>query len=271
MSVLLIWRLAVTLPSSGDNLHIPKSIEDLKTQSVILRQYSASHSTHVFMLFISLFLFKQAFAVPGSALMNILAGTLYGFWGFPLVSLLTAMGSTFSYWLSQLFLGELLLERFARSKLQYFRRRVEGNKQNLFYYLLFLRLFPFSPSWFLNLASPFVGIPVVPFFTSVLFGLMPFNYVCVQAATTLSEVNSFSEILNFGILLRLMSISALALVPALYGERIASWVRSKLDVMPGSPTSSKHSLPFLGNKLISEKAAKEGFGTQISIGFHDVA
>ncbi|RKO86380.1 hypothetical protein BDK51DRAFT_25449, partial [Blyttiomyces helicus] len=201
--------------------------------------YSAANFLHVFLLFNLVFLFKQTFAVPGSALMNILGGTLYGFWAFPLVTFLTALGSTLSYGLSHLFLGELVLERFAHSNLSYFRKRVDGNRGNLFYYLLCLRIFPFSPNWFLNLASPFVGIPVSPFFTSTFFGLMPYNYVCVQAATTLNDITSFAEILNLGVVLRLLSISGLALVPALWGQRISAWLRARFDVnVPLSPVET---------------------------------
>lgn len=96
--------------------------------------------------------------LTGYLTQNILGGLLYGFWAFPLVSLLTAVGSTLSYLLSQIVLGEIVLERFARSNLTYLRRRVERNRDNgnLFYYLLFLRLFPFSPNWYVTAASDFV-------------------------------------------------------------------------------------------------------------------
>ncbi|KAI9095456.1 hypothetical protein DFS34DRAFT_582052 [Phlyctochytrium arcticum] len=238
--------MAVNLPPSDTDIHFPRNFDDLKSQSLVLyvfllasftflkfyitfgrQQYSDAHFTPVFILFTVVFVFKQAFAIPGSALMNILGGVLYGFWAFPLVSLLTAVGSTFSYILSQLFLGELVLERFARSNLLSLRRKVESNREkgNLFYYLLFLRLFPFSPNWFLNMSSPFVGVPIFPFFMSIFFGLMPYNYICVQAAATLSQLDSFSDILSIGVLLKLISISVLALIPAVYGHRIAGWIR----------------------------------------------
>ncbi|TPX72826.1 hypothetical protein SpCBS45565_g00321 [Spizellomyces sp. 'palustris'] len=225
----VIWRLAVNLPATEDDIHFPRSLDDLKSQSVLLQTYSAAHFMPVFILFTTVFVFKQTFAVPGSALMNILGGVLYGFWAFPLVSFLTAVGSTFSYLLSQYLLGELVVERFARSNLNYLKRRVEANREkgNLFYYLLFLRLFPFSPNWFLNMASPFVGVPILPFFLSIFFGLIPYNYICVQAAATLSQLNSFADILSVDVVLKLLSISALALIPAVYGQKIAAWTRGR--------------------------------------------
>ncbi|KAI9017734.1 hypothetical protein BC832DRAFT_527544 [Gaertneriomyces semiglobifer] len=229
-SVFLIWRVAAGLPESQDDLHFPTSFEDVKSQSVKLQAYSKANFSRVFWLFNIVYVFKQTFSVPGSAIMNILGGVLYGFWAFPWVSLLTAIGSTFSYLLSQLLLGELVVERFAGGNLRSLRHRVERNREkgNLFYFLLFLRLFPFSPNWFLNIASPFVGVPIVSFFLSIFFGLMPYNYICVQAAATLSHLNSFADILSVGVLLKLLSISVLALVPALCGKQVVGWIRSRM-------------------------------------------
>ena len=45
------------------------------------------------------------------------------------------------------------------------------NKQSQFFFLLFLRLFPMSPNWFLNMVSPIVDISPVMFFATVFIGL----------------------------------------------------------------------------------------------------
>lgn len=51
-----------------------------------------------------------------------------------------------------------------------FCRQVEENKDSLFFFLLFLRFFPMSPNWFLNMAAPIVNIPITFFFSSVFIG-----------------------------------------------------------------------------------------------------
>lgn len=40
----------------------------------------------------------------------------------------------------------------------------------MFFFLLFLRLFPMTPNWFLNLSAPILNIPISQFFFSVLIG-----------------------------------------------------------------------------------------------------
>ena len=50
---------------------------------------------------------------------------------------------------------------------------MEENKDCLFFFLLFLRFFPMTPNWFLNMCAPIVNIPVVYFFCSVFIGEIP--------------------------------------------------------------------------------------------------
>ena len=47
----------------------------------------------------------------------------------------------------------------------------EGNKETIFSYMLFLRVTPFFPNWFINLASPHVGVPLGVFFIATFIGL----------------------------------------------------------------------------------------------------
>ncbi|KAF9314925.1 Transmembrane protein 41A, partial [Podila minutissima] len=61
----------------------------------------------------------------------------------------------------------------------------EDDGPSLFMQLLLIRLFPLTPYWFINLASPLVGVPVIPFMTSMFLGCMPYNYICTQAGAIL--------------------------------------------------------------------------------------
>ena len=53
-----------------------------------------------------------------------------------------------------------------------FHGMVEANRQNLFWYMLFLRLTPLIPNWFVNLGSPLVGMPYVYFIVATFFGTL---------------------------------------------------------------------------------------------------
>ncbi|CAI8055240.1 Transmembrane protein 41A-A, partial [Geodia barretti] len=63
-----------------------------------------------------------------------------------------------------------------------------SKRAELLLVLLSLRLFPMSPNWLLNLSSPLFGVPLHLFFISVLFGLLPYNFLCVQSGLMLAEL-----------------------------------------------------------------------------------
>ena len=70
-------------------------------------------------------------------------------------------------------------------------RQIRKNNDNLMYYLLFLRITPLLPNWFVNVSSPIVGIPVSKFVLATLIGkavqtfesnlvMCCHNYACVD-------------------------------------------------------------------------------------------
>lgn len=62
--------------------------------------------------------------------------------------------------------------KYFPSRIKDFERKIQVNKDNLLYYMLFLRLVPVMPGWLVNLVSPLVGIPFQVFFITTLIGLL---------------------------------------------------------------------------------------------------
>merc|ERR1712013_637947 len=155
------------------------------------------------------------FAVPGSVFLNVLAGAIFGtHFGFILCSLLTACGASLCYFLARL-VGEGALARWFPNQLESFRLKLEENKTELPFFLLFLRLFPMSPNWALNMASGVLGVPLHLFFLSVFFGLMPYNYLCVTSGVLIADIKEVGDILSWSNLGRCATIALAALVPSL--------------------------------------------------------
>lgn len=63
-----------------------------------------------------------------------------------------------------------MLNQQLRIHVSYLYCQVAENSDGLFFFLLFLRLFPMTPNWLINIASPLVGIPAHLFFFSVFVG-----------------------------------------------------------------------------------------------------
>ena len=59
-----------------------------------------------------------------------------------------------------------------------------------FSYIIFLRITPFLPNWFINVVSPIIGVPLIPFYFGTVIGVAPPSFVCIQAGTTLQQLTS---------------------------------------------------------------------------------
>lgn len=149
--------------------------------------------------------------------MNVLAGVILGVkGGVPLVAFLTATGASCAYLLSEL-CGKAIIMHFFSDRLRKLDLKLkEQSGMQLFVYLVSLRIFPFSPNWFLNLASPILGIKLYMFYPSVLIGLLPFHYVTVKAGTILSELQSSRDIMQTNTILLFCFISILLVALSLF-------------------------------------------------------
>ncbi|XP_045177725.1 transmembrane protein 41A-A-like isoform X2 [Mercenaria mercenaria] len=214
-----LYILSINLPehtgSQRSALKFPRNFDDLTALASLLQEYKSDNLQYVMLLFCSAYLFKQTFAIPGSFFMNVLGGALFGTWrAFLMACVLTASGATFCYLLSWCF-GKSYIEKFFPDKVQFMQKKVTDNMDSLFFFLLFLRLFPMSPNWFLNMVSPVLDVPIHMFFLSVFIGLMPYNFICVQTGSMLFEITSLDRIFTKEITLKMFGIAMVALLPGL--------------------------------------------------------
>jgi len=210
----LLYCLTLQAPQDLQ-LTFPSSLDDLRSLSSALSKFQTNHPTYVLILFSSSYVFKQTFAVPGSVFLNLLAGALYGVWpGFLLCSVLSGLGASMCYLISNL-VGAEAANFYFPARIQAFKDKLQVNKDELPFFLLSLRLFPMSPNWALNMASGVLGVPLHLFFLSVLFGLMPYNYICVTSGAILSDLEDISDIMNWTNIGRSMIAAVAALIPSI--------------------------------------------------------
>jgi len=209
----LYFLASWTAANGASDLYFPSNLEQLKQ---VLAELAVIELHKVMPLFCVAYLFKQTFAIPGSMLLNLLAGALFG-WkiGFALTCVLTATGATFCYLLAK-FLGRDLAERYFSKVVLRFQKQMSANENRLPYFLLFLRLFPCSPNWAINMCSGVLGVPVHLFFFTVLVGLGPYNYICVQTGDILTTVKTLSDVFTVSIMLQMTGVALVALAPSIF-------------------------------------------------------
>lgn len=115
----------------------------------------------------------QTFAIPGSIFLSILSGFLFPFYlALTLVCCCSAIGASLCFFLSNL-LGKKLVKRFFPERAAQWSKAVEKHKNNLLNYIIFLRVTPFLPNWFINMSAPVIGVPLIPFALGTFIGKLP--------------------------------------------------------------------------------------------------
>ncbi|XP_023183762.1 transmembrane protein 41A-A-like [Xiphophorus maculatus] len=216
-------------------LTFPSDLESLQELANTLKFYKTENYSYVLLLFCSAYLYKQSFAIPGSSFLNMLGGAIFGPWvGLMLTCLLATFGSTFCFLLSSAF-GKQYVVHFFPEKVALLQMKVEENRSSLFFFLLFLRFFPMTPNWFLNITCPVLNIPLSIFFFSVLIGLIPYNFICVRTGSVLSQLSSLDDIFSWGTLTQLLAIALMALLPGALIKRFGT-AHLKLDGVTSNGT-----------------------------------
>ena len=209
------WLYFLLYQIHNPGVYFPRDLAQLKDVTAAVKNTQKDHFGLVLLLFCSAYIYKQTFAIPGSFFTNILAGAIYGSWfGFPLVCILSATGATCCFLLSK-YLGHNFLRRHFPNRVASWEHSVSENSDSLFYFLLSSRMFPGSPNWAINICSPIIGVPIVPFYFSVLFGLIPYNFICVHAGEMLSTINSLDSLFSWSTIFGMLLIAVVAAIPGI--------------------------------------------------------
>lgn len=120
----------------------------------------------------------QTFAIPGSIFLSILSGFLFPFYlALLLVCCCSAVGASLCFFLSNI-LGKKLVKKFFPERAAKWSKAVEKQENNLLNYIIFLRVTPFLPNWFINMSAPVIGVPLVPFALGTFIGELQLLSYC---------------------------------------------------------------------------------------------
>ncbi|GAA5911193.1 hypothetical protein JCM5296_003988 [Sporobolomyces johnsonii] len=178
-----------------DKLKLPKSFDDLKALNEVLQVYKDRNYWRVLGCYVIVYLFLQAFSIPGSMYLSILGGALYGVLiALPLVCFCVASGALLCYLLSAA-LGPAVLLRSEvwQKRVEAWTERVQSHRENLISYLIVLRIAPLPPHWVVNVVAPHLGISIWTFWISTFLGIAGVSYIHTQIGTTLDQMTSSSD------------------------------------------------------------------------------
>lgn len=197
----------------------PTNLRQAQELGAVLSEYTNEHYTAVLLAHAAVYIYLQTFAIPGTVFANLLGGALFGMYiGFPLCLCYNTIGSVFLYWLSQL-LGHRLVRHFCADRMEQFRSVINANRGQLTIYMTFMRIFPFTPNWFMNVASPQLRISLLQFAPAVFMGLTPYNFLSCKAGLLLSQLKSKSDIIDTSTSVQLALIAIIGFAAPLAWKR----------------------------------------------------
>jgi uncharacterized membrane protein YdjX (TVP38/TMEM64 family) len=166
-------------------------------------------------LFSGLFIFMTSLSIPGSIVLTLLAGTIFGILpGTIIVTLSATLGASCAFIMSRYLFREAILRKFGVQ----FEKLDYKFKQNGKTFLLSLRLFPGSPFVVINLLMGLTTIQLWTFIWITFCGMFPGGLIFVYAGRKIAEISSPTEIITWPIILALL---ALGLMPLFF-----KWVLS---------------------------------------------
>jgi len=199
---------------------LPGKMDDAKAIGRVLSRYKNDYYYELMSAMFITYIFLQTFAIPGSIFLSILLGFLYPFAvALLLVCTCSALGATGCYFISYL-IGKPLVNKYLRERKDKWQKTVDGHRGNLFWYILFLRVTPFLPNWFINIVSPVIEIPASIFFTATFVGVAPLSTIAIQGGKTLYQLSEAKELMfSTETLIFMFAVAVLSLLPIYLKKR----------------------------------------------------
>lgn len=170
------------------------------------------------LIFMTLYTVAVSLSIPGAFILTIVSGFIFYL---PLsifyVAISATLGAYVIFLIAKYAFSSLMQDK-AKPLLKKFEK---GFQENGASYLLFLRLIPLFPFWFVNIAPAFFNIKTRTFLWTTFVGILPGVFVYANAGRSLGTIFdqgkefSLETVFNFQVKLALVILALFALVPIL--------------------------------------------------------
>lgn len=169
------------------------SLESLKSGRDELQQAYRARPLQVLGSYALVYILIAALSLPGSGVMSLAGGAIFGPWvGTPVALISASVGATLAFWVARYVFRGVIQERFGDRM-----AAVDaGIKRDGALYLFTLRLVPVFPFFIINLLMGLTAIKTRTFFVASLLGMFAGTAIYVNAGTQLASLTSLSDILS---------------------------------------------------------------------------
>ncbi len=191
------------------------TFEKVKENSGILWRYVEAHYFRAVLIFIVLYI-STAFFVPGTLMLTITGGFLFGVLPGTLYATLGALtGASLAFLTSRYLAGNWVQERY-RFHLLWLNEEIRRNGP---VYLISLRVIPVVPFFLVNFLAGLTRTSYWTFLWTTFAGMLPGSVVYSFAGQQLRTVTSLEDIFSPGFVLALVVMTLLLLGPILWKRK----------------------------------------------------
>jgi uncharacterized membrane protein YdjX (TVP38/TMEM64 family) len=182
LPVLLITVMALAL-AQGWHRHV--TLETVVAQRDRFHEVLASNVALAVLAYIAIYALLVALSLPCGVIMSIAGGLLFGWLLGGLAAMAGAtLGATLVFLIARTAVGDTLSQRAG----PWLAKLSEGFQKDALSYLLFLRLVPAFPFWFVNIAPAVLGVPLKTFVLGTVIGIVPATFAFASAGAGLDSV-----------------------------------------------------------------------------------
>jgi uncharacterized membrane protein YdjX (TVP38/TMEM64 family) len=189
------------------------NLEQLKEQREWLHTLYQDHTLLMILVFILVYIIQTALSLPGATILTLAAGAIFNAL---LGTLVVNLGATIGATLAMVFSRYLFRDAVEKKLGQKVKNISQGFAENGINYLLFLRLVPLFPFWFINLAAGLTRLGIRQFVIGTMLGIIPGSFVYCYAGSQLIKIEQLSDVVSPGMLTAFVLLGLIALVPVIY-------------------------------------------------------
>ncbi len=196
------------------------TLESIKSRQTEVQALFAARPFYVAAVYFGIYVLMAALALPGAALLTLLAGAIFGLlWGTIIVSFASSIGATVAFLGSRFLAGNYVQSKFG-DRLAAINRGIDKDGA---FYLFTLRLVPVFPFFAVNLLMGLTRIKTKTFYWASQLGMLAGTLVYVNVGTQLGQLTSLKGILSPTLI---ASFVLLAILP-LIAKKIIDWLQAR--------------------------------------------
>lgn len=182
LPLLLAAAMALVM-LKGWHQHV--TLETVVAQRDRFHQALAANVALSFIAYVALYAVLVALSLPCGLIMTMAGGLLFGWLLGALAAMVGAtIGATTVFLIARSAVGDTLSQRAG----PWLAKLSQGFQKDALSYMLFLRLVPAFPFWFVNIAPAVLGVPLRTFVLGTVVGILPATFAFASAGAGLDSV-----------------------------------------------------------------------------------